>query len=155
MLELILENLKNVGIALLFYGIGWLANTSAKLYYNIEILKQDFEMSRFWNSLLKVLSVVISMTLQVIGITAIPIFVNEIGFSIPDEYLEVFNIVVIIGIIITVAIKYLVEAFNTTKEIIKYSKDDEIIIIDDDDVPDIIPVPDDEDDDDEDEYIKG
>lgn len=151
MYQEIINNLQNVGIALIFYGIGWLANTSAKLYYNIEILKQEFDMKRFWNSLLKVLSVVVSMTCQVVGITAIPIFVNEIGFSIPQEYTDVFNVIVIIGIIITVACKYLAEAFQTTKDIISYSKDDEIIIVPNDD--EIIIEPTDEDE--EDEYIKG
>lgn len=158
MIEAILHNLQLTGMALLFYAVGWLANTSAKLYYNIEIEKQDFDKSRFCNSLLKVLSVVVSMTFQVIGITAIPIFVNEVGFEIPAEYIDVFNIVVIIGVIITVAVKYLVEAFNTTKEIIKYSKDDEIIVIPDDEDIDVIPEPEptpDEGDDNEDEYIKG
>lgn len=121
MLEAILENLINVGIALAIYAGSWIANTAVKLYYNIQILDQPFDGNKFKVSLLKVLSFLVSMTLQVTCITAIPLFVNEVGFAIPDTYIDVFNILIIIQVIITVAIQYLAEAFTALKDILGYN----------------------------------
>lgn len=121
MLDAILQNLINVGIALLLYAGSWIANTAVKLYYNIQILEEPFDSHKFKVSLLKVLSFLVSMTLQVTCITAIPLFINEVGFAIPETYIDVFNVIVIIQIIITVAIQYLVEAFNALKDILKYN----------------------------------
>lgn len=124
MLDAILQNLINVGIALLLYAGSWIANTAVKLYYNIQILEEPFDSHKFKVSLLKVLSFLISMTLQVTCITAIPLFINEVGFAIPETYIDVFNVIVIIQVIITVAIQYLVEAFNALKDILKYNGTD-------------------------------
>lgn len=121
MLDAILQNLINVGIALLLYAGSWIANTAVKLYYNIQILEEPFDSHKFKVSLLKVLSFLVSMTLQVTCITAIPLFINEVGFAIPETYIDVFNVIVIIQVIITVAIQYLVEAFNALKDILKYN----------------------------------
>lgn len=122
MLDAILQNLMNVGIALLLYAGSWIANTAVKLYYNIQILEEPFDSHKFKVSLLKVLSFLVSMTLQVTCITAIPLFINEVGFAIPDAYIDIFNILVIIQIIITVAIQYLAEAFTALKDILGYNK---------------------------------
>lgn len=124
MLDAILQNLINVGIALLLYAGSWIANTAVKLYYNIQILEEPFDSHKFKVSLLKVLSFLVSMTLQVTCITAIPLFINEVGFAIPETYIDVFNVIVIIQVIITVAIQYLVEAFNALKDILKYNGTD-------------------------------
>lgn len=125
MLEAILENLTSVGIALAIYAGSWIANTAVKLYYNIQILDQEFDGNKFRVSLLKVLSFLVSMTLQVTCITAIPLFINEVGFSIPETYIDVFNVLIIIQVIITVAIQYLAEAFTALKDILGYKKTEE------------------------------
>ena len=122
MLQAIIENLTRVGIALAIYAGSWIANTAVKLYYNIQILDQSFDKDKFRVSLLKVLSFLVSMTLQVTCITAIPLFVNEVGFAIPDAYIDIFNVLIIIQVIITVAIQYLAEAFKALKDILGYNK---------------------------------
>lgn len=122
MLQAIIENLTRVGIALAIYAGSWVANTAVKLYYNIQILDQSFDKDKFRVSLLKVLSFLVSMTLQVTCITAIPLFVNEVGFAIPDTYIDIFNVLIIIQVIITVAIQYLAEAFTALKDILGYNK---------------------------------
>lgn len=138
MLEAILENLIRVGIALAIYAGSWVANTAVKLYYNIQILDQPFDGNKFRVSLLKVLSFLVSMTLQVTCITAIPLFVNEVGFAIPETYIDVFNVLIIVQVIITVAIQYLAEAFTALKDILGYNnttKQQQLIVVNKEEEP--------------------
>jgi len=54
MLQNIIVNLQHTIIALLFFVAVYVANVLFSLYYNIEILKQEFDINRIKQSVIKV-----------------------------------------------------------------------------------------------------
>lgn len=122
MLQLILENLKNTGFAMLIFVGAYVANMLFGLWFNIKLLNQKFEPSRIKSSALKVLTFVVGLALLVTVVTAIPLFCDYIGLELPQEYLEVFTNLAIIGITVYVSISYAKEAFDKFKAILHYDE---------------------------------
>lgn len=115
MYDTILHNLMNVGWAMLIFVCAYLSNMTFSLYHNIKQLGQAFEYNKILNSVWKVGSLVFGMTLLTISITALPAFANYVGWTIPEEYTQVFGDLAIIGSCLLVSCKYVVEA---TKKLI-------------------------------------
>lgn len=110
MYDAILHNLMNVGWAMLIFVCAYLSNMTFSLYHNIKQLGQAFEYNKIINSVWKVGSLVVGMTLLTISITALPEFANYIGWTIPEEYTQVFGDLAIIGSCLLVSCKYVAEA---------------------------------------------
>lgn len=112
MFNALLENLTNIGWAMLIFLCAYLANVAFSLWYNIKIRKEDFDREKLIASGLKILVFVVGLTLLCTAITALPIFANEVGWAIPDEYTDIFADLVIIGAVLLVSCKYIKEAFT-------------------------------------------
>ena len=112
MLSIILENLKLVGIAMGLFVGSVAANTLLGLYNNIKILMQPFEKQRLIDTALKTGCLVVSITLMVLVVTVMPVFCDNVGFPIPEEYIEVFSNLTIIGAAVIPSCKYLKDAYD-------------------------------------------
>lgn len=112
MLSIILENLKLVGIAMGLFVGSVAANTLLGLYNNIKILMQPFEKQRLIDTALKTGCLVVSITLMVLVVTVMPVFCDNVGFPIPDEYIDVFSNLTIIGAAVIPSCKYLKDAYD-------------------------------------------
>lgn len=112
MLSIILENLKLVGIAMGLFVGSVAANTLLGLYNNIKILMQPFEKQRLIDTALKTCCLVASITLMVLVVTVMPVFCDNVGFPIPEEYIDVFSNLTIIGAAVIPSCKYLKDAYN-------------------------------------------
>ena len=112
MLSIILENLKLVGIAMGLFVGSVAANTLLGLYNNIKILMQPFEKQRLIDTALKTGCLVVSITLMVLVVTVMPVFCDNVGFPIPEEYIDVFSNLTIIGAAIIPSCKYLKDAYD-------------------------------------------
>lgn len=112
MLSIILENLKLVGIAMGLFVGSVAANTLLGLYNNIKILMQPFEKQRLIDTALKTGCLVLSITLMVLVVTVMPVFCDNVGFPIPDEYIDVFSNLTIIGAAVIPSCKYLKDAYD-------------------------------------------
>ena len=112
MLSVILENLELVGIAMGLFVGSVAANTLLGLYNNIKILLQPFDKQRLVNTGLKTGCLTVSITLMVLVVTVMPVFCNNVGFPIPDEYIDVFSNLTIIGAAIIPSCKYLKDAYD-------------------------------------------
>ena len=112
MLSIILENLKLVGIAMGLFVGSVAANTLLGLYNNIEILMQPFEKQRLIDTALKTGCLVASITLMVLVVTVMPVFCDNVGFPIPEEYIDVFSNLTIIGAAVIPSCKYLKDAYD-------------------------------------------
>ena len=112
MLSIILENLKLVGIAMGLFVGSVAANTLLGLYNNIKILMQPFEKQRLIDTALKTGCLVASITLMVLVVTVMPVFCDNVGFPIPEEYIEVFSNLTIIGAAVIPSCKYLKDAYD-------------------------------------------
>ena len=60
MLEAIMNNLINIGWAMLIFLAAYLSNVAFSLYYNIKILLQPFDREKAINSALKVAAFVVA-----------------------------------------------------------------------------------------------
>ena len=112
MLSIILENLKLVGIAMGLFVGSVAANTLLGLYNNIKILMQPFEKRRLIDTALKTGCLVASITLMVLVVTVMPVFCDNVGFPIPEEYIDVFSNLTIIGAAVIPSCKYLKDAYD-------------------------------------------
>lgn len=119
MLEAILNNLINIGWAMLIFLAAYLSNVAFSLYYNIRVLLQPFDREKVINSALKVAAFLVGLTLLCVSITTLPLFANQVGWAIPEEYTDVFADLVIIGAVLMVSCKYIVEAFTKFKAILE------------------------------------
>lgn len=116
--NIILTNLINVGYGVLIFAIFYLSNMGFSLWYNIKLLSQKFDTKKLLNGGLKLLCFGTSLTLLCMGITILPEFANTVGWTIPSEYKEVLENIVIIGSFLLASCKYGVEAFSKMKAIL-------------------------------------
>lgn len=112
MLSIIIENLELVGIAMGLFVGSVAANTLLGLYNNIKILMQPFEKRRLIDTALKTGCLVVSITLMVLVVTVMPVFCDNVGFPIPEEYIDVFSNLTIIGAAVIPSCKYLKDAYD-------------------------------------------
>lgn len=106
-----LQNLINIGWAMLIFLAAYLANVAFSLWYNLKILREAFDKAKPRESCLKVLTFLVGLTLLCFAITALPIFANMVGWPIPEEYADLFADLVIVGVVLLVSCKYIKEAF--------------------------------------------
>lgn len=124
MIEAIFHNLTNIGWAMLIFLCAYLSNVAFSMYYNIKILLEPFDKQKIVNSCLKIAVFVIGLTLLCLAITTLPLFASMIGWEIPAEYTDIFSDLVIVGAVLIVSCKYIVEAFTKFKAILDATKED-------------------------------
>ena len=112
MLSIIIENLELVGIAMGLFVGSVADNTLLGLYNNIKILMQPFEKQRLIDTALKTGCLVASIILMVLVVTVMPVFCDNVGFPIPEEYIDVFSNLTIIGAAVIPSCKYLKDAYD-------------------------------------------
>lgn len=123
-LKSILANLENVGWAMLIFCSAYASNMAFSLYYNIKLMGQAFDYKRIINSCIKVSSIVLGLAFLVVATTALPAFANYVGWTIPDEYVEVFDSLAILSVCLVVSCKYILEAAKKFNAILSESKTD-------------------------------
>ena len=79
MLNAVLNNLINIGWAMLIFLCAYLSNVAFSLYYNIKVLLQPFDKQKMINSGLKVATFVVGLTLLCVAITTLPIYADQLG----------------------------------------------------------------------------
>lgn len=124
MIEAILNNLTNIGWAMLIFLCAYLSNVAFSMYYNIKILLEPFSKEKLINSGLKIAAFVCGLTLLCVAITTLPLFADMVGWEIPTEYVDIFSNLVIIGAVLMVSCKYIAEAFTKFKAILDATKED-------------------------------
>ena len=125
MLEAVLNNLINIGWAMLIFLCAYLSNVAFSLYYNIKILLQPFNRDKAINSALKVTAFLVGLSLLCVAITTLPLYANQIGWAIPQEYSDLFADLIILGAVLVVSCKYILEAFTKFKNILEYKEETE------------------------------
>lgn len=122
MLNAIVENLINIGWAMLIFLAAYLANVAFSLWYNIKIQHQSFGKNKIIASALKILTFVVGLTLLCVAITTLPLFATQVGWVIPEEYTDIFADIVIIGAVLLVSCKYIKEAYEKFVAILNTAK---------------------------------
>lgn len=124
MFNSIVENLVSIGWSMLIFLSAYLANVTFSLWYNIQLLHEPFDREKLINSAYKIATFVIGLTLLCVALTTLPLFANEVGWAIPQEYTDLFADLVIIGAVLLVSCKYIKEAFVKFNAILNASTSD-------------------------------
>ena len=126
MLDAVLKNLIDIGWAMLIFLAAYLANVAFSLYYNIRILLQPFDKNKAINSAFEGLRPSWwGLTLLCVSITTLPLFAEQLGWAIPEEYTDIFADLVIVGAVLLVSCKYIKEAFTKFNAILQAKGEDE------------------------------
>ena len=125
MLNSILENLISVGWSMLIFLAAYLANVTFSLWYNIKLQKEPFDRAKLIASAIKIATFVIGLVLLCVSVTTLPLFANEVGWTVPREYSDIFADLVIIGAVLLVSCKYIKEAFGKFTAILNAGTADE------------------------------
>lgn len=118
-IDSVIVNLEYVGIGAALFLVAYLSNMAFSLYYNIEMLKQQFDKRKVLNSAIKVATIVVGLTLLCVAITTLPQFVTHVGLTIPQEYADIFSNLAVLTLFVTSACKYVFEAYNKFKKILE------------------------------------
>ena len=121
LIQVILGNLKDVGLGVLLFIVAYVSNMMLSLYYNIKILNEPFDKNKLITSGIKIVAFGIGTGLLCVCITAIPEFANYVGFAIPEEYGDVFQDLAILAVFITSSLRYVIEAYGKFSKILKTS----------------------------------
>lgn len=120
MIDILMENLTKIFHAMSLLGLSWLADCLLSTYRNIGILSESWDKTRFFNSVKRLVVMVLGLVLIVIVVTDFPLFINETGIEIPAEYIEVFNIITILLAILITATRYAKGAIEAFFNILNY-----------------------------------
>lgn len=112
MYQTVIANLVTIGWAMLIFLAAYLASVTFSLWYNIKLQKEQFSREKLITGGLKVLTFIVGLALLCIAVTTLPLFANEVGWAIPEEYSDLFADLVIIGAVLLVSCKYIKEAFT-------------------------------------------
>lgn len=115
----ILQNLTYVGIGALLFLVAYISNMAFSLYYNIRMLKENFDKNKIIDSAIRISTIVIGLTLLCIAITTLPQFVTYVGLTIPQEYADIFSNLAVLTLFVTSACKYVLEAYTKFKKILE------------------------------------
>lgn len=124
MYQTVIDNLVTIGWAMMIFLAAYLANVTFSLWYNIKLQKEQFSCEKLIAGGLKVITFVIGLTLLCIAVTTLPLFANEVGWAIPEEYSDLFADLVIIGAVLLISCKYIKEAFTKFVAILNDTQDE-------------------------------
>lgn len=118
MIDLLINNLTHIGIAAGLFMISYFANICFSIYYNIKILQQRFDVIKLRNGILKLVAICLGISALTIVITLLPTFLEVMGVALPEDFINSFNIIAIIGAFSNSIYKYIKEAFATLQNIL-------------------------------------
>lgn len=113
-----LSNLQAAAVGFSIFGMAYASNISFSLYYNIKIAGETFQKQKLLNSLYKVLAFGFGTLLLVLATSLIIPWANVNNLPIPAEYSTVISTVATLGVCLSGALKYIMEAFNKMKSIL-------------------------------------
>lgn len=103
-------------VGLLF--IAWFANFIASLF-NIKLVSDiHFDRERFFMGIIRLLTIISVSVLLAILLTMIPIVCNYYGATIPEAFVNTYNIVIIFLSFVQATIKYFIQAYHKLNKVI-------------------------------------
>ena len=116
--KLALDNLKVAGVGFAIFAMAYISNMSFSLYYNIKINREVFSKEKLLNSVFKILAFAGGTIFLILATSLIVPWASNNGLAIPVEYSEVISTIATLGVCLSGALKYIMEAFNKMKKIL-------------------------------------
>lgn len=118
LMKLVVTNLENVYIGMLLFVLSYVSNILISMFYNVKIIGVEIDKEKFLTGLLKMVTFSVGIGILCMVVTSLPIFANHVGFVLPDEYVKVFDNIVIIGAFLIASCKYVAEAIQKLNSIL-------------------------------------
>ena len=116
--KLALDNLEVAGVGFAIFAMAYISNMSFSLYYNIKINQEVFSKEKLLNSVFKILAFAGGAIFLILATSLIVPWASNNGLAIPVEYSEVISTIATLGVCLSGALKYIMEAFNKMKKIL-------------------------------------
>lgn len=116
--KLALDNLEVAGVGFAIFAMAYISNMSFSLYYNIKINREVFSKEKLLNSVFKILAFAGGTIFLILATSLIVPWASNNGLAIPVEYSEVISTIATLGVCLSGALKYIMEAFNKMKKIL-------------------------------------
>lgn len=116
--EIAIENLLTALVGFSIFGMAYVSNVSFSLYYNIKIAGEMFDKKRLLNSVYKIAAFAGGTVLLILATSLIVPWASANNLPIPSEYSTVISTVATLGVCLSGALKYILEAFNKMKNIL-------------------------------------
>lgn len=116
--KLALDNLEVAGVGFAIFAMAYISNMSFSLYYNIKINQEVFSKEKLLNSVFKILAFAGGIIFLILATSLIVPWASNNGLAIPVEYSEVISTIATLGVCLSGALKYIMEAFNKMKKIL-------------------------------------
>ena len=116
--KLALDNLEIAGVGFAIFARAYISNMSFSLYYNIKINQEVFSKEKLLNSVFKILAFAGGTIFLILATSLIVPWASNNGLAIPVEYSEVISTIATLGVCLSGALKYIMEAFNKMKKIL-------------------------------------
>ena len=116
--KLALDNLEVAGVGFAIFAMAYISNMSFSLYYNIKINQEVFSKEKLLNSVFKILAFACGTIFLILATSLIVPWASNNGLAIPVEYSEVISMIATLGVCLSGALKYIMEAFNKMKKIL-------------------------------------
>ena len=113
--KLALDNLEVAGVGFAIFAMAYISNMSFSLYYNIKINQEVFSKEKLLNSVFKILAFAGGTIFLILATSLIVPWASNNELAIPVEYSEV---IATLGVCLSGALKYIMEAFNKMKKIL-------------------------------------
>lgn len=124
MLDLMLENLTDIGYAAALLVIVWLANFLLDVYYNVKMVHRCRSCKIIYEDVIRFLAVCAGVTLLTIAVSAFPKFISLVGFAMPEEYVDVMSMLTIIALFARGIYEYTARAVSKLNSILKDNLDE-------------------------------
>lgn len=127
--KLALDNLEVAGVGFAIFAMAYISNMSFSLYYNIKISQEVFSKEKLLNSVFKILAFAGGTIFLILATSLIVPWASNNGLAIPVEYSEVISTIATLGVCLSGALKYILEAFNKMKKILTVTNEAETVAL--------------------------
>ena len=128
MLPEILNNLTLIGWVFLTFVIVYVVNIILSIRINVFKLKEEFDVKKFINGIVNMLSLGIGCSLLSISFSMIPFIVTTYAITISDEILQFCNNVIIATVFFDAIFEYAKQDIEKLRGLIKLKNKDNIEI---------------------------
>ena len=127
--KLALDNLEVAGVGFAIFAMAYVSNMSFSLYYNIKISQEVFSKEKLLNSVFKILAFAGGTIFLILATSLIVPWASNNGSAIPVEYSEVISTIATLGVCLSGALKYIMEAFNKMKKILTVKNEAQMVAL--------------------------
>ena len=124
MLNNLLPNLQIIGILLVAYAASLGVNTILGIYYNIDIIKQQFSWKKFWSGIIRGGILLAAAALITVILSCLPSVLESFGITTSNSLFEGLSIGAIATVMLSCIVYYLKDAITKFYNILQGKKEE-------------------------------